>query len=238
MTRATVIARRELSGFFFSPIAYVGMFLFLLAAGFSFWDDFQPGQPAVMRAIFERMVWLLVIVVPILCMGLLSQEWATGTIETLMTAPIGETEVVLGKFIGSLAFYLVLLVPTLVYVVLLRIYSHPDYGPIFAGYLGLFLVGALFIAIALFCSSLTRSQVVAAVSAAAILLLTTIVPWYASSRATLTGFWRTAADQGVFTRYADFSKGIIDSGNLVFFIATTAVFLFLTIKVLESRRWK
>src|SRR6516162_3895818 len=144
MTRATVIARRELSSFFFSPIAYVGMFLFLLAAGFSFWDDFQPGQPAVMRAIFERMVWLLVIVVPILCMGLLSQEWATGTIETLMTAPIGETEVVLGKFLGSLAFYLVLLVPTLLYVVLLRIYSHPDYGPIFAGYLGLFLVGALF----------------------------------------------------------------------------------------------
>ena len=76
MTRATVIARRELSSFFFSPIAYVGMFLFLLAAGFSFWDDFQPGQPAVMRAIFERMVWLLVIVIPILCMGLLSQEWA------------------------------------------------------------------------------------------------------------------------------------------------------------------
>jgi ABC-2 type transport system permease protein len=122
--------------------------------------------------------------------------------------------------------------------VLLRIYSHPDYGPIFAGYLGLFLVGALFIAIALFCSSLTRSQVVAAVSSAAILLLTTIVPWYAASRATLTGFWRSAADQGVFTRYADFSKGIIDSGNLVFFIATTAVFLFLTVKVLESRRWK
>jgi ABC-2 type transport system permease protein len=238
MTRATTIARRELSSFFFSPIAYVAMGLFLLAAGFSFWDDFQPGQPAVMRSIFERMVWLLVVVVPVLCMGLLSQEWATGTIETLMTAPIDETEVVLGKFLGSLAFYLVLLVPTLLYVVLLRIYSKPDYGPIFAGYLGLFLVGALFIAIALFCSSLTRSQVVAAVSSAAILLLTTIVPWYASSRATLSGFWRGAADQGVFTRYADFSKGIIDTGNLIFFIVATAVFLFLTVKVLESRRWK
>lgn len=238
MTRATVIARRELSSFFFSPIAYVAMGLFLLAAGFSFWDDFQPGQPAVMRSIFERMVWLLVAIIPILCMGLLSQEWATGTIETLMTAPIGETEVVLGKFFGSLAFYLVLLAPTLLFVALLRLYSTPDYGPIFAGYVGLLLVGALFIAIALFCSSLTRSQVVAAVSAAAILLLTTIVPWYASSRATLSGFWRKAADQGVFSRYADFSKGIVDSGNLIFFVATTAVFLFLTVKVLESRRWK
>jgi ABC-2 type transport system permease protein len=238
MTRTTTIARRELSSYFFSPIAYVAMALFLFAAGFSFWDDFQPGQPAVMRAIFEHMVWLLVFVIPILCMGLLSQEWATGTIETLMTAPLDETEVVLGKFLGSLAFYVVLLLPTLVYVVMLRIYSRPDYGPIFAGYLGLLLVGALFIAIALFCSSLTKSQVVAAVGAAAILLVTSIVPWYASSRATLTGFWRKAADQGVLTRYADFSKGIIDTGNLVFFLATTTVFLFLTIKVLESRRWK
>jgi len=238
MSRATVIARREVSSYFYSPIAYVAMTLFLIAAGFSFWDDFTPGQPAVMRSIFEKMVWLLVVVVPVLCMGLLSQEWATGTIETLMTAPLNETEVVLGKFLGSLTFYVVLLVPTLLYVILLRMFGRPDYGPIFCGYLGLLLVGALFIAISLFCSSLTRSQVVAAVSSGAILLVTTIVPYYASSKATLTGFWRSAADQGVLTRYTDFSKGIIDTGNVVFFLAITAVFLFLTVKVLESRRWK
>ena len=238
MNRATTIARRELGSYFYSPIAYVAMTLFLFAAGFSFWDDFQPGQPAVMRAIFEHMVWLLVFVIPILCMGLLSQEWATGTIETLMTAPLGESEVVVGKFLGSFAFFALLLVPTLLYVAMLRFYGRPDYGPILAGYLGLLLVGALFIAISLFCSSLTRSQVVAAVGAAAVLLFTSIVPWYASSRATLSGFWRKAADQGILTRYADFSKGIVDTGNLVFFIATTAVFLFLTVKVLESRRWK
>ena len=238
MSRAAVIARRELSSYFFSPIAYVAMGLFLLAAGFSFWDDFVPGQPAMMRSIFEKMVWALIVVIPVLCMGLLSQEWATGTIETLMTAPINETEVVLGKFLGSLAFFVVLLAPTLLYALLLRLYAHPDFGPIFAGYLGLLLVGGLFIAISLFCSSITRSQVVAAVSAAAVLLLTTIVPWYASSRATLTGFWRGAANQGVLTRYTDFSKGIIDTGDLIFFIVVTGVFLFLTVKVLESRRWK
>ena len=238
MSRAAVIARRELSSYFFSPIAYVAMGLFLLAAGFSFWDDFVPGQPAIMRSIFEKMVWALIVVIPVLCMGLLSQEWATGTIETLMTAPINETEVVLGKFLGSLAFFFVLLVPTLLYVLLLRLYAHPDMGPILAGYLGLLLVGGLFIAISLFCSSLTKSQVVAAVTAAAVLLLTTIVPWYASSRATLTGFWRGAANQGVLTRYADFSKGMIGTGNLIFFVVVTGVFLFLTVKVLESRRWK
>ncbi|HEV7300369.1 MAG TPA: ABC transporter permease [Tepidisphaeraceae bacterium] len=238
MTRTTVIARRELASYFFSPLAYVAMVLFLLAAGFSFWDDFQPGQPATMRSIFEYMVWLLVFIVPVLSMGLLSQEFATGTVETMMTAPVNDAEVVLGKFLGSFAFFAVLLLPTLLYVVLLRLYSTPDYGPIFSGYLGLLLVGALFTSIGLFCSSLTRSQVVAAVSAAAVLVLVTVLPWWASTKASLSGFWRNAAGQGVMAKYNDFSKGVLDLGNVVFFVAITGVFLFLTVKVLEARRWK
>jgi ABC-2 type transport system permease protein len=238
MNRAITIARRELASYFHSPIAYVAMFAFLLACGGLFWDDFQPGQPAAMRTLFEWMVWLLVIIVPLLCMGLLAQEWASGTIETMMTAPVGETDVVMGKFFGSLAFFIVLLAPTLLYVVMLLIYGHPQIGPILSGYLGIVLVGALFIAIGLFCSSLTRSQVVAAVATAAILFLVTIAPWWASSKAALNDFWRAVTNQGVFAHYTDFSKGVIDTGHLIFFVAVTSVFLFLTVKVLESRRWK
>jgi ABC-2 type transport system permease protein len=219
-------------------MAYVAMALFLLAAGLSFTDDFRPGQPAVLRSIFDWMVWLLVFIIPVLSMGLLAQEWATGTIETLMTAPVEESDVVLGKFMGAFTFLLVLLAPTLLYVVLLEIYASPDYGPIASGYLGIMLVGALFLAVGLFCSSLTRSQVVAAVMAAAILAVATIIPWWASGKATLGGFWRKAADQAIMSRYTDFSKGIIDLGNVVFFLAATTVFLFLTVKVMESRRWK
>jgi ABC-2 type transport system permease protein len=238
MSRTTVIARRELASYFHSPIAYVAMFLFLVVAGFVFRQDFQPGQPVAMRHIFESMVWLLVAILPVLCMGLLAQEWATGTIETMMTAPVEEGDVVLGKFLGSFGFFLVLLAPTLLYIVMLAVFGDPDYGPIFSGYLGLVLVGALFISIGLFCSSLTRSQVVAAVAAAAILFLVTVVPWFAAGQATLTGFLRRLAEQGVMARYNDFAKGVIDTGNLVYFLAATGVFLFLTIKVLESRRWK
>jgi ABC-2 type transport system permease protein len=238
MTRSITIARREVASYFYSPIAYVTMTLFLLASGGLFWRDFKPGEPAVMRTIFEWMVWLLVLVIPMLCMGLLAQEWASGTFETMFTAPVSEADVVLGKFFGSLIFFMVLLLPTLFYVVMLRLYSVPDYGPIVSGYLGIVLVGSLFISIGLFCSSLTRSQVVAAVSSAAILFVVTIVPWWAGSEATLSKQWREVLDQGVFTRYTDFSKGVIDSGHVVFFIATTALFLFLTMKVLESRRWK
>jgi ABC-2 type transport system permease protein len=238
VTRATVIARRELSSYFFSPLAYVAMVLFLIAAGFSFWDDFQPGQPAGMRAIFEYMVWLLVFVVPVLSMGLLSQEFATGTVETMMTAPVNDTEVVLGKFLGSFSFFAVLLAPTLLYVVLLKIYSRMELGPIFSGYVGLLLVGALFTAVGLFCSSLTRSQVVAAVSSAGILVVGTVLPYWAGAKANLGEFWRSAASQGVYSKYTDFSKGLLDLGSFAYFVAGTAVFLFLTVKVLEARRWK
>jgi ABC-2 type transport system permease protein len=98
----------------------------------------------------------------------------------------------------------------------------------------------MFVSIGLFCSSLTRSQVVAAVTAVAILFVITIAPWWAlrEGASTLPRLWRTIVDQGVYNRYVDFSKGVIDSGHVVFFLATTAVFLFLTTKVLESRRWK
>ena len=238
MNRATAIARREFLSYFRSPIAYVSLTLFLLISGLMFRGDFVPGQPAAMRTILNWMVWLLVFIVPVLSMGLLSQEWATGTIESLMTAPVNEPEVVLGKFFGNLLLLIVMLVPTLFYVVLLTIYARPDYGPIFSGYLGMLLVGGLFISVGLFCSSLTRSQVIAAVSAVTILFLITIVPYWAGLEPGLRPALRTIVDQTVYRRYSDFSKGVIDLGNIVFFIASTAVFLFLTIKVLESRRWK
>ncbi|MGA2584379.1 MAG: ABC transporter permease subunit [Tepidisphaeraceae bacterium] len=239
MNRVTTIARRELLSYFCLPIAYVAMTVFLLACGFLFWDDFQPGKIAGMRNLFDWMVWLLVSIVPLLSMGLLAQEWATGTIETMMTAPLGETEVVLGKFFGSFFFFLALLIPTLFYVSVLSLFAVPtiDIGPIASGYLGIILVGGLFIAIGLFCSSLTRSQVVAAVATAAVLFLITIVPWWISGTST-SAILTEISNQAVFKRYTDFSRGVIDTGNVVFFVLTTAVFLFLTIKVLESRRWK
>src|SRR5438067_4227838 len=143
MSRAPTIARRELASYFHSPIAYVALFLFILATGCAFYRDFQPGQPAGMRTLFDWMVWFLVFIIPVLSMGLMAQEWASGTIETMMTAPIAETDIVVGKFIGAFTFLLVLLAPTLLYVVMLAIFGPPDYGPIVSGYVGIILVGAL-----------------------------------------------------------------------------------------------
>ena|SRR5687767_15717534 len=111
MSRSITIARREFFSYLFSPIAYVAMFLFLIVGGILFRKDFEPGQTAAMRTILEWMVWLLVVIIPLLCMGLISQEWATGTIETLMTAPVEEADVVVGKFLGSFSLFVLLLIP-------------------------------------------------------------------------------------------------------------------------------
>lgn len=239
MNRTTAIARREFNSYFYSPIAYVVISAFLIASGFAFYQDFVPGQAAAMRNTFNWMVWFLVFVTPILSMGLLSQEWATGTIETLMTAPVSDADVVIGKFLGNLGLLIVMLIPTLLYVVLLSLYGHPDLGPIFSGYVGIILTAALFVAVGLFCSSLTRSQIVAVVIAILILCLATVVPYMIRmSVANLRPFFLTMLDQAVYRRYSDFSKGVLDVGNIVFFVLSTAVFLFLTVKVLESRRWK
>jgi len=240
LARAAVIARRELFSYFVSPIAYVAMILFLIACGLAFWQDFEPGQPAMMRHLFDSMLWFLCFVIPMLCMGSISQEWASGTIEALMTAPVTDTDVVMGKYLGSMSFVLVLFAPTLIYVILMAVMANPrlDLGPVVSGYLGMILAGSLFVAVSLFCSSLTRSQVVAAVSAFAILAVITILPWLVGAWATLGDFWRRAVNQGVYARYADFSKGVIDLAHVTFFVVGTATFLFLTVKVLESRRWK
>jgi gliding motility-associated transport system permease protein len=262
MSRTWTIARRELMSYFYSPVAYVVLALFLPACAVAFWPDFRSGEIAGMRSLFEWMVWFLVFLMPLLSMGSIAKEWAAGTMESLMTAPVKDTDVVVGKFLGSFLFFLVMLAPTLLYVLLLMAYATPslDLGPIRSGYLGIILVGALFISIGLFCSSLTKDQITAAMSSAAVLFLLTIVPYFVSADTLfdifspvlkflriIPHFWSpedlreaigTLLKQFVYRRYMDFSRGIVDTGHLVFFILTTAVFLFLTVKVLESRRWK
>jgi ABC-2 type transport system permease protein len=239
MKRAPVIARRELASYFHSPVAYVAMALFLFAAGVAFVVyDFQPGHPDEMRHTFESFVWLLVFVSPVLTMSLLAQEWSSGTMETLMTTPIDEMDVVLGKFLGSMAFFVVLVLPTLLFVAILAIYGHVDLGPVLSGYLGIFLTAALFISVGLFCSSMTKSQLVAAFATAALLFASTIIPYLISYYATISDLERSIVNNCIYARYAGFARGTIDTGNVVFFIAATGVFLFLSVKKLESRRWQ
>jgi ABC-2 type transport system permease protein len=238
MRNILVLTRREVASYFVSPVAYVAMALFLVIAGFFFaLGDFYPGAPAQMRSIFEIMMIILIFVLPILTMRSLAEEFRTGTIETLMTAPVTDVEVVVGKFLGCWLVYLAMLVPTLSYVALLAAFGRPDYGPIASGYLGLALLGALYVAVGILASSMTRNQVIAAVVAFVILAVIGLLgPWIAAS---VPGTWRQIVSRiAVRSHYMDFSQGVVDLVHVVYFLAVTVYALFLAVKIVESRRWR
>ena len=239
MRNVLILTRRELSSYFVSPIAYVAMALFLAATGFvfAFLGTFSSGQPAHMGNVFYAISFVLVLVIPILTMRSFAEERGSGTLETLMTAPVTDVEVGLGKFLGCWALYLVMLAPTLLYVVMLASFGEPDYGPVASGYVGLALVGALYVSVGVLASSLTRNQVIAAVVGFAILA---VLAWISQLVAMLTPApYRTVARQiSVPTHYLDFSQGVVDVVQVIYFVALTVYVLFFTVKILESRRWR
>ena len=234
----SALTQRELAASFFSPVAYVVAAVFLVATGYLFMTfTLVTGEEASVRPLLGYMAQILVFAIPLLTMRTLADEFASGTIETLMTAPITDTEVVLSKFLGVLAFYAALLLTTLLHVVLLFLYGANEVGVFLCGYFGMVLLGAFYISIGVFASALTRHQLVAAIIATGVLgVLTFGVQGLSVLRG---GNWRSVLGYvSVLRHFEDFSKGILDSRAIIFFLSGTAFFLFLAVKVLESRRWR
>lgn len=239
--------KKELAGYFLSPIAYVVTMFFLFVTGYSFWMLTNIlSQGAVGTAIMGEMFgsifyWICVmIVIPVITMRLFSEEKRSGTIETLLTAPITDTSVVLAKYAGALTFYVVMWLPTAAYAYVLRAFdpmSTVDLGPMVGGYLGAFLVGAFYISIGLFASSLTRNQIVAAITSFSCIC----VAFFAGFTPYLA---RTATVRSVGMYFSsighmmDFSRGLIDTRPIILYVSGIAFMLFLTVKIVESRKWK
>jgi len=233
------IMQRELAALFYSPIAYGVGFIFLLLTGYFFvTETLVPGNEASLRALFERMAGVLVFALPMITMRSIADDYANGTIETLMTAPVTDASVVLGKFFGSLVFYVVFLVTTLLHVVVLAGYGDPIGSVVVAGYLGMVLLGGLFIAVGIFASSCTRHQLLAAMLAIAILAVFTFLVDYGAEYAGVAWQRQVCANVNIFWHFADFGKGIMDSKSVIFFLSGIVFFLFLATKVMESRRWR
>jgi len=238
MSKIMALTWRELRGYLYSPIAYAVLAIFLGLTGmFFFFGDFQSGRPSQMDNFFGATIFILACVLPLVTMRLVSEEMSRGTIESLMTAPITDTQVILGKFLGAALFYLLLLAPTLSYVLLMVVYGSPEPGPIVAGYLGLVLVGLAFIAIGLLASTCTRMQLVSAIIAIVFQVIMTILCYYVVNA--VSGWLRKVVLYAGFSwRYQNFARGTIPLEDVFFFLSVTVVALFLSVKVLESRKWR
>lgn len=239
MRNVATVAGREVGAYFLSPIAYAVNAIFLFACGLAFGlGTFSNGGEASLRSMFDFwIVLIMVFVLPMLTMRLISDELRSGTIETLMTVPVTETDIVLGKFLGAFAFFLILLVAMLLYPLLVSMYGSIDLKLLLCHYIGLLLLGALYISVGLFFSACTKHQVIAVLISFALLALMTFAS-HALAQTVPAGWIRVVMQQiSVRTHFNDFVRGMLDLNHVVFFITTTVFFLFLTVKRLEMRRW-
>lgn len=238
MTRFWAIATREYASFFRVPLGWIVIALFLALSGIFFTArSILPGEPATMRAFFGIWWSLLAIVAPAISMRLLSEEIRTGTLEPLLTSPVAEASIIGGKYAAAVGFLCTMLAPTLVYVGVLTALGAPDPGPILAGYVGIVLLGMLYLAVGTLASALTSSQTLAFLGTLFALLLAEIVAVQAGHAAPppLDRFLYALSPS---LRAADFAKGVIDTGHVVFFLAASGWFLALAAVALEVRRWR
>lgn len=239
MGKVTAIMQRELLSLFCSPIGYIVIAGFWLVTGVLVWltEVFSPGKPATLQDVFMWTPLVLTIFIPAICMRSIAEEYRTGTIESLMTAPVSDAQLVFGKYLASLLFYWLMLAGTLVYLVLMQAFGNPDWGASLAAYLGLLLLGASFTAFGVLASSLTRNQIVAWILGSVPLLLVAWLSYFLVGRT--EGWLRELLQQvNAMGRFAQLARGQLDFGAVVFFLGTAGLFLFLTVKVVESRRWR
>ncbi len=257
MRNIVAIAGKDLRSYFTSPIAYVILTGYLLLAGWFFFNllaNFNQmlmaymtfDSPEMLEALnlnewviaplLHNLAVVLVILVPMLTMRSFAEEKKSGTYELLMTSPISVAEIVAGKFAGGFIFLFVLVALTGLYPLILMWFGDPEVGVIVSGLLGLLLLGASFVAIGLFTSSLTDNQIIAAVSCLVVLLLLYIIAWPAQSAGDMLGpFLRYLS---LTEHFNELVKGVIDTRDIVYFLSVIVLALFLTLRSVESMRWR
>ena len=172
-------------------------------------------------------------------MRLISEEIARGTLERLVTSPVSDTQIVLGKWLASLVFLALLGVPLLVQIAVLYANGDPDIGPLLGGLLGVALVGALYLAVGTFASAATENQIIAFLLAGFLIGLLTFLFFFLPESGWLPARARAAVlYANVNRQFGEFNRGVIDAGNVFYFVSMTGLFLFLAVKLLESRRWR
>lgn len=243
MKKLLAIVGREWRAYFLSPLGYVILAAFLLMNGFIFTaivnflsrPDTPKGQ-ALPLLFTNTYFWLFnLFVVPIIAMRLFAEERKAGTLEILLTSPVSEGTVVLGKFLGALGFYLTLWLPTLVYVAILRANTAIDLGPVASAYLAVALLGAYFLSVGTFASTLTKNQIIAAIFTFAML-----IPIF--SGGLIESMVNDPAKREAFSyvnlwdHMEDFARGVVDTRRIVYYLSATAFFLFLSMVSISAKK--
>jgi ABC-2 type transport system permease protein len=256
MSNVLAIANKELRSYFASPIAYVVIGLFALLYGYFFVTllayfirmSMQAGQfgmqgpqsmnvnQQVIRGVMQNVTILVLFLMPMVTMRSYAEEKRSGTIELLLTSPLTDFQIVMGKFFGALALWGVMLAVSLIHMALLFVYGNPEWKPILTAYLGLLLLGGCFIALGLFISSLTKNQIVAGMVTFAVFLLLWIIEWIGSFSGPTVDKLTTYLS--IIGHFDDFSKGVIDTTHVIYYLSFITFGLFLTAKSVDSERWR
>jgi len=237
MRNITAVFQKELRSYFNSPIAYIVIVLFVGFSGWLFFRSFFMSNQASMRLYFTMLPWLFMIFAPLITMRLWAEEKKLNTLELLMTMPLKDWEAVLGKFFASLFLLVVMLLLSLPLALSVSALGNMDWGPVIGGYLGAFLMGAAYLSIGLFVSSVTQNQIVAAVTGFFIcfgmwIVGESIVVFMAP--ASLAGVLEFL---GLGSHFDSIGRGVIDSRDIIYYLTVIGFFLFLNVKGVESRKW-
>jgi ABC-2 type transport system permease protein len=240
MTKILAITKKEFKSYFNSPIAYCFTIAFLILANgifFYVWLFFLKNQ-ATLRGFFSFLPWLFLFLAPSLTMRAWAEEKKLGTMELMMTLPVSDYEVVLGKFLASLFFLTFTIILTLPLVITCFYLGEPDAGPILGGYIGAILLGATYLSIGLFASSLTENQIVAFISGASICFFLLLIGEEMVTSRLPEFLVPVFAFLGLGAHFDSIGRGVVDSRDLLYYLSITGFFLFLNICSVESRKWK
>lgn len=259
MTKSLAIFRKEMRSYFVSPIAYVVLAVFLGLAGYFFYSQlatfiraslvytqqamaYRMAMPAmnvnewVIRPFFYNLSIITLFLIPMITMRLVAEEKKSGTIELLLTSPVTDFQFTMGKFLAGFALYAVMIGSTAFHFFILFKWGSPDVGPVLTGYLGLLLSGASLLALGLLISSFTENQIVAAAVSFGLFLLLWIIGWAADFAGPALGSVLTYLS--IIGHFEDFSKGVIDTKDIVFYLSFVFGAVLLTIRSVEARKWR
>lgn len=231
---AIIIMKRELKSYFTAPVAYIVTALFLVISGILFFSTFFLYDRAELRQYFSLLPVLLSFFIPALTMRIFAEERRVGSIETLMTLPVTEVDVVTGKYLASLIGTLIMIAPTLLYIIPAEVFGTPDYGPIIGGFAGAFFLCASYTAIGVFATSVTKNQIIAFFTGFIIcIVLAWIDQFLIFLPASVVSVLSYISAGGHFT---SISRGILDTRDLLYFISLTALFFAATVKIQQNQK--